>query len=767
MTDNTMPTSDRECVLADSDAIYLGNIYTVETSLELPMKGEAGSRIKWNSGNPEVINDGGVVTRPENGQGNVVVPLTATITKGEAKTIRRFDVTVLEKERISPVVELKTARVGIATGESPSLPGVVITVRGNGTYGVAGVKWEQADPVDCNREGSFELSGKAEGTDLRARALIRVIAGSRRDKPVRPAPKVRDFPMHDVALTDNLLSANHERGLNYLRAVDDDQMLYNFRKAAGLDTCGAEPMTGWDAPEGNLRGHTTGHYLSAIALAYAGTQDIAFKAKIDYMIAELGRCQDAMEDSGNFGPGFLSAYSEEQFIKLESFTVYPKIWAPYYTLHKIMAGLLDCHLLAGNEQALEICARLGHWVHDRLSRLSSEHRNHMWAMYIAGEFGGMNETMTALHTLTGEEKFMETAKYFENDNLFVPMAENYDTLGGMHANQHIPQIVGALKMYVACGERYYYELSQNFWNMVVNSHIYNIGGTGEGEMFRPANVIARYISNKTAESCATYNMLKLSRDLFMHNPDAKYMDYCERALYNHMIATQDPSGPVGGSTYFMPLGPGMRKQYDTDGNSCCHGTGMESHVKYQQSIYFQTPDSSALYVNLYIPSVLWWEEKEMHISLSGDFLAQQSIKLTVNGGGPAEIRLRVPRWAKEGFGVSINGVPEVVDVRPGEYLSLNREWTPGDEVDISVPFNLRTEPTADDPDIGSLLYGPLVLVAESERDAYIELPRDADSLARTLQRTDGALAFRMEDNTRLIPSYAASAIPYHAYYKLV
>ena len=466
--------------------------------------------------------------------------------------------------------------------------------------------------------------------------------------PERPEKTVKDFALDEVKLLENSpFYENYKRAHDFLLSVNDDQQLYNFRTAAGLDTKGAPPMTGWDEPNGNLRGHTTGHYLSAIAYAYAGTKDERFKKKVDYMIAELAKCQDAMEASGKFNYGFLSGYSEEQFDKLEDFVPYPQIWAPYYTLHKIMAGLLDCYELAGNEQALEVVSKLGDWVYNRLSKLSKEHLNKMWAMYIAGEFGGINETMAKLYAVTGKETHLAAAQLFDNDKLFYPMSVNVDTLGGMHANQHAPQVIGALKIYECNNDPYYYDIAENFWDMVVNSHIYNIGGTGAGEMFKPANVIAKFITEKTAETCVTYNMLKLTRQLFFRNPEARYMDYYERALCNHILASQDQSGPVGGSTYFMPLFPGMRKGYDTSGNSCCHGTGMENHIKYQESIYFQSVDGSTLYVNLYIPSELNWNAKGVKVTQSGDFLREQKSVFTIDGEGEFEIKFRVPCWIEK------------------------------------------------------------------------------------------------------------------------
>lgn len=752
----------QEIVRQDKEAIYLGNLFTVEADLNLPLEGKLGSKITWESDKEYLLTNTGKVTRPEFGKGNRKVKLTATITYGDVSDTREFEVTILEMEPDFKIVDVDETEVECKPGCAPLLPSVVIIKKDDGTYSISEVAWDDVDPAMYAQEGQFKVEGSVALTDQKA--IANVVVTNKEKSKGQPVDMVAfPFDLSQVELRDDIFTANRDRGEEFLLSVDDDRMLYNFRDVAGLDKKGAQPMLGWDAPECNLKGHTTGHYLSAIALAYASSGDQKFKDKIDYMISELGKCQDALEASGKYNYGFLSAYSEEQFDKLEEYTVYPIIWAPYYTLHKIIAGLLDCYELGKNEQALEICTKLGIWVYNRLSRLPKEQLDKMWSMYIAGEFGGMNEAMARLYSITGNEKFLEAAKLFDNEKLFIPMEKNIDTLGGMHANQHIPQIVGALRIYDETKDMKYYNIAKNFWDMVVADHIYNIGGVGEGEMFKPAGQIGSFLSEKTAESCATYNMLKLTKELFRYSPEARYMDFYEKALYNHMLATQDQSGPVGGSTYFMPLSPGGLKTYDEDGNSCCHGTGMESHVKYQESIYFHNDDN--LYVNLYIPSKLNWKEKGVDIIQWGDYLRDNTLCFEIKGSGKFNINLRVPYWIEKGFEVKINGIEEKIDAQPGTFAVISRDWQDGDKIEVHIPFTFRLERTPDVKELASIMYGPIVMVGKSDSNEYIELDVDENNLAQKIKATDDPLVFEI-DGLTLVPNYMAWNYPYHAYFKV-
>ncbi len=766
MVKNFSNLSDSEIVKLDKDSIYLGNLFTVELNLDLPKQGKMGSTITWVSHSERFLKSDGKINRPEYGMGNRTVKLVATIEYGSASDTREFDVTILERERPNVIISIRDVQVTTSIGVAPELPGIVITINDDDTFSTSAVVWDKIDSSKYAQTGSFTVEGKVDKCDIKAKAVVNVTDAPMAAKSYKAAVAAAvPFALSQVSLFRSLFTENRDRHHEFLLSQDLDSMLYNFRDAADLDTKNAQPMLGWDAPDCNLKGHTTGHFMSALAQAYASTGDEEFKKRIDYMITELGKCQDAMAASGKFKPGFLSGYSEEQFDKLEEFTTYPNIWAPYYTLHKIFAGLLDCYELAENKQALEIADKLGHWVYNRLSRLSREHLNKMWAMYIAGEYGGMNDVLSRLYGITGKEEFLTAAKYFDNDHLFIPAYENVDTLGGIHANQHIPAIVGALKTYEVAGEDYYYHVSRNFWKAVVGHHIYNIGGTGSGEMFKPRDMIAKYLNDRTAETCATYNMLKLTRGLFAFEPEAEYMDYYEKAMYNHIAPSQDHSAPNGGSTYFMPLRPGATKRFDTTGNTCCHGTGLENHTKYQDTIYFHSADNSALYVNLYIPSVLTWKEKGFVVTQTGDYLTDNAVSLTIEGSGKLDIKLRVPYWVEKGFNVKINGEEQSIEAKPGSYVTLSRDWANGDRIDIDMPFTFRIEPAPDDKSVVSIFYGPLTLAGIKEDDSFIEIDLGGKHISEVIKPTDNPLVFDL-NGIELIPHNDIEEKPYHAYFKL-
>jgi len=483
------------------------------------------------------------------------------------------------------------------------------------------------------------------------------------------------------------------------------------------------------------------------------------------MVQSLAECQDTFEADGGYAPGFLSAYSEEQFDKLEEYEVYPKIWAPYYTLHKIFAGLLDCYEYGENESALRVAERLGDWVYARLSKLAPDQLNKMWAIYIAGEYGGMNESMARLYKFIPKHQYLDAAKLFDNEKLFLPMSQNVNTLCDIHANQHVPQIIGALEIFRQTGEGIYYEIAENFWHFVTQAHIYNLGGSGEGEMFKEPNHVASYLTDKTAESCVSYNMLKLSMLLFQYRPSSAYMDFYERTLFNHIAGNGDASSPTGGSTYFMPLRPGGKKQFDTHSNSCCHGTGLESHVKYQESIYFKCENT--LYVNLYMPSMLEWKEKNITIKQTLDFLKEQRAMFEItgdSGNADIEIRLRIPFWLCPQGGtkasIKLNG-SDVGFVMQDGYAIVQSPVNSGDKLEVSLPFNLRLERTKDDPSIACLYYGPLVLAIDSEEQDFIELAID-EAMSEFDKTGNFEFAFA---GYRFIPLFLANNNPYHAYFR--
>jgi DUF1680 family protein len=427
---------------------------------------------------------------------------------------------------------------------------------------------------------------------------------------------------------------------------------------------------------------------------------------------------------GRRHPGFLSAYPETQFVRLEDFAPYggnPGIWAPYYTLHKILAGLIDAHTLTGSTQALDIATKIGDWVHSRLAPLPQAQLDRMWNSYIAGEFGGINESLATLAALRpGKTDYVATARRFINTAVYKPVLANDDILDGRHANQHIPQFTGYLRMYEQNNEAEFHTAARHFWDMVVPHRTYSHGGTGVGEILRGRDLVAGSLwseprNTNHAETCTLYNMLKLSRNLFFHDPDPKYMNYYEQGLFNQILASRRDVDSVANPqvTYFVPVRPGQRRTYGNTG-TCCGGTGMENHTKYQDSVYFRAADGSALYVNLYIASTLNWTEKKFTVTQTTNMPFEGSSTFVVSGSGPLDLKLRVPAWVRKGYTVRVNGAVQKLDAKPGTYVTLSRTWRTGDRVEIAMPFSFRAEPTIDNPAVQSIFYGPTLLAVQHE-----------------------------------------------------
>lgn len=552
-----------------------------------------------------------------------------------------------------------------------------------------------------------------------------------------------------------------ERMRRYLHRMDADRLLYHFRSASGLSVKEAEPLDGWDASESLLRGHTTGHFLSALALCFRICRDEELKAKAGYMVRSLKECQDSFWAGHRAAEGFLSGYSEEQFDLLEKYTPYPQIWAPYYTLHKLFAGLLDCYEYLQDEIALSISVRLADWVYRRLSRLSHSQRMKMWGLYIAGEFGGMNEVMAKLYRITGKEDYLSCARMFDNDKLFAPLLLGKDALGGLHANQHIPQVIGALEIFLVSGEKRYLIIARRFWEYVTTGHIYAPGGMGEREMFRDRGVIGGFLTANTQETCASYNMLKLTRTLWRLDPDARYMDYYERTMLNHILASQDQE-ETGESTYFLPLAPGSRKEYEWE-NSCCHGTGMESQFKYGETIYFHD-GKGKVYVNLYLPSVLDDSRNHINIIQKADENEPGRIRIFVKGNIDI-LALRKPGWCEGGYRILVNGESHEGRANDRGYINLELSFSEGTELEIEFPFRLRYLKTPDMPRLAAIQAGPYILAAPGEQREFLKQPADEGQLNQIFEKDPEIFAYAWEE-IRFFPLYRIREGAYHVYFDI-
>ncbi|WP_328758981.1 beta-L-arabinofuranosidase domain-containing protein [Streptomyces sp. NBC_00271] len=548
---------------------------------------------------------------------------------------------------------------------------------------------------------------------------------------------VQPFPLGSVTLLDSAFRANQQRNSAYLRFVDIDRLLHTFRTNVGLPSS-VRPCGGWEGPSVELRGHSTGHLLSGLALAHANTGERALRDKGHRLVAALAECQAASPAAG-FGAGYLSAFPESFFDRLEAGT---GVWAPYYTMHKIMAGLVEQHRLTGSGQALDVVLRQAEWVDRRTEPLSHEQMQRV----LETEFGGMNDVLADLHALTGDAKWLDVAERFTHARVFDPLARNEDRLAGLHANTQIPKMVGALRLWEEGLPDRYRTIAENFWQIVTDHHTYVIGGNSNGEGFHEPDVIAAQLSNNTCENCNSYNMLKLTRLLHFHAPRrTDLLDYYERTLFNQMLGEQDPDAAHGFNIYYTGLGPGAFKQQpsfmgtdpaaystDYDNFSCDHGTGMETQAKFADTVY--SHDRHRLLVNLFIPSQVNWRERNITWRQTTSFPDRSSTVLTVTAGRAAhQLLVRIPSWAADAR-ATLNGRALPDRPEPGSWLTLDREWRAGDRVEVSLPMRTVIEPTPDDPDVQAVLHGPVVLAGAYGDRAMPRLPRlDTGSLRQESQ----------------------------------
>jgi uncharacterized protein len=519
-------------------------------------------------------------------------------------------------------------------------------------------------------------------------------------QPVIPL-KAQAFALQDVRLLDGPFKHAMELDEKYLLSLEPDRLLHDFRINAGLPST-AKPLGGWEEPKCELRGHFVGHYLSACALMYASTGDERLKEKGNAVVAGLAECQ------AKFPNGYLSAFPEEFFDRVEA---QKPVWAPYYTLHKLYAGLLEMYVYCGNQQALEVCKKFADWVVARNDRLTDAQMQKM----LGNEHGGMNECLANLYGLTGEEKYLKTARRFNHQALVGPFSQRQDNLTGKHANTQIPKFNGTAREYELTGDEALKTASLYFWEVVAKERSYVIGGHSDGEMFSPKEKLSTAFGPSTTETCNTYNMLKLTRHLFCWNPQVDYADFYERALFNHILCSQNPE--TGGMCYYVPLRPGSQKAYGgpLDAFWCCTGTGVENHAKYGDSIYFHA-GQKALYVNQFIASELNWKGRGLKVRQETSYPETGATRLVLTCEKPVdlEIKIRQPWWSERGMTVLVNGTEALkLNARgPDGWASLARQWKNGDCLEVAMPFSVRTEGFKDNPRRFAFLNGPVVLCAE-------------------------------------------------------
>ena len=560
---------------------------------------------------------------------------------------------------------------------------------------------------------------------------------ARKDVSIRAQP----FPMTRVRLLPgSVFHDPQEWNRGYMSRLPVDRLVYNFRANAGLPVGNTEPFGGWEMKDdgqrgSELRGHFTGHFLSASANLWASTGDKAAKAKGDELVAELAKCQEKL------GGGYLSAFPISLFERLDRLSGRPQAardpngnpppvsetlpWAPFYTIHKIMAGMFDMYRLADSQQALRVLEGMAGWADDWTGSKSEPHMQEI----LMTEYGGMGEVLYNLAAATNNDRWARVADRYTKKWFFNPLALHRDELNKdpfrgfpLHANTHIPQVISAARRYEISGDMRFHDVADFFFYTVSTGRTYVTGGTSNGESWNgsPRHLSAEWKRNvSTAECCCSYNMLKLARHLYSWDPDPRYFDYYERTLMNERIGTIRPE--KGYTQYYLSLTPGAWKTFNSEDHSfwCCTGTGVEEYSKLNDSIYWH--DGQGVYVNLFIPSELNWAEKGFKLRQETRFPEQPGTALTVTVAKPAQmpLRLRIPEWAN-GATVKINGRALEASAAPGSYLTINRAWKTGDRVEMELPMRLWMESMSDDPKTQAFLYGPLVLAGDLGNEGLTE-----------------------------------------------
>jgi DUF1680 family protein len=642
--------------------------------------------------------------------------------------------------------------------------------------------------------------------------------------PGATAP-VRPFRLNQVRLDDGLMQEKRDRVKNFIRTYDERRFLVLFNSVAGRSKISnLEPPGGWE-DGGLLSGHWTGHYMSALSQAYVDQGEVVFKSKLDWLVKELAACQKSYTaGQPHTHPGYLGALPEDTVLRAgpPRFAVYgsnltTNTWAGWYTQHKIMRGLLDAYYNTNNTQALEVVVKMADWAYLALTigdkkqpgyqgNLTRSDLNYMWDTYIAGEYGGANEIFPEVYALTGDSKHLDTAKAFDNrESLFDAAVADRDILvvtsqnkpgrrraERLHANTHVPQFIGYVRIFEHGGAEEYFQAAKNFFGWLIPHRVFASGGLGGNvpgfsanpELFQNRDNIANAIADNGAETCTTYNTLKLARNLFLHEQNATYMDHYERGLFNMITGsradTNDNSDPQ--MTYFQPLSPGTEREYGNTG-TCCGGTGMESHTKYQETVYLRSADGSVLWVNLFIPSTLQWPDRGFTIRQETAFPRDASTKLIVTGNGHLDIKLRIPAWVRTGYEVSINGqLQPTRDVQPSTYLTLSRSWASGDTVEAKMPFRIHIERAVDRPDTQAVMWGPILLQVVGkplrgdywQLSLYRHLKRDGDYQHSAFRWTETNsqgdpvfTAFSANSRVNVRPYYISDARPVSTYFRRV
>ena len=584
---------------------------------------------------------------------------------------------------------------------------------------------------------------------------------------------IADFSISDVKMTDDYCTNAFEKEMKYLLSFDTERLLAGFRENAGLSTNGAKRYGGWENT--NIAGHCVGHYLTALAQAYqnpnvTSDQKDALYKRMKTLIDGMQACQQHPRGKKGFlwaAPVPSDGNVERQFDRVEigKANIFDDAWVPWYTMHKLIAGIVDVYNATQYAPAKDMGSALGDWVYNRCSGWSQQTRNTVLSI----EYGGMNDCMYDLYHITGKDNHAAAAHIFDEDALFQKVSNGgRDVLNGRHANTTIPKFIGALKRYIVLdgktvnGQKVdasaYLKYAENFWDMVTTHHTYITGGNSEWEHFGKDDILDAERTNCNCETCNSYNMLKLSRELFKITHDSKYMDFYENTYYNSILSSQNPE--TGMTTYFQPMATGYFKVYSTQWDKfwCCTGSGMESFTKLGDTIYMH--DNDSLYVNFYQSSVINWAEKNVSITQESTIPDGASVKFTIKGSSELDLRFRIPDWIDGTMGVSVNGTKYTYKTVNG-YADVSGNFSNGDVIELTVPSKVRAYPLPDSPDVYGFKYGPLVLSAELGKDdmktdstgMWVTIPKDKKVASETIKiskQGQSVASFMNEINEHLV-----------------
>lgn len=565
-----------------------------------------------------------------------------------------------------------------------------------------------------------------------------------------PANSAAPFPLPAVRLKPSVWLDAVETNRRYLLILEPDRLLHGFRKHAGLAPKG-ETYGGWESE--SLAGHTLGHYLSALALMFQQTGDDECRARATYIAGELAQCQAARRDGyvgaltrrrGNTMEDGRLAFEDVRAGKISASDFdLNGAWSPLYTVHKLFAGLLDVHAVFADRRALSIADRLALYFEGVFAPLNDAQIQSV----LDAEHGGIVESLAELYARTGNTHWLRLAERLYHKKVLDPLADGRDELAGLHANTQVPKVIAIMRLYELTGKARYLAAARTFWEAVVRDHSYVIGGNSDRERFQRPRSSARYITEQTCESCNTYNMLKLTRMLHAHAPEARYFDYHERAHLNHILAQHHPK--TGMFAYMMPLMSGEARAFSSPTNDfwCCCGTGLESHAKHGDSIYWK--QGGDLLVNLYIPSTLEWAERDARIEVETDYPFSDAIKVrfvALPRPDTFAVALRIPDWCAMAV-AHVRG--RAAGKAQGGYLRIERRWNEGDEIALTLPMTLRIEETPDDPGTVAFLHGPMVLAADlGPADAAFDGVAPAlvgADISASMKPADGPAIYRSHD----------------------